>query len=131
MDLRVNSGFALVVVVAALVGTACTSPVGPDAVLSRDVKVDVQNWRESTLDLFAERNLLPFWQGEVRAGHDTVFDLPVEDAEAGPLRFVMFSRGIENVPPVWSDTLELVAGDVVEIVAAPSAEESTILVRSP
>lgn len=131
MDRPTIPGLAFAAVLTALVAAACTSPVGPDAVLSQDVKIDVQNQRDWILDVYAERNLLPFWEANVPADHDTIYDLPVEVAEAGPMRFVFFSRGPENIPPVWSDTLELAAGDVVEIVAAPTAEESTITVRSP
>lgn len=129
--IRRTSALAALGVLALLLTSACTSPTGPDgAVLSQEVKVDVQNDRDWRINIFAERNLLPVWQATVHAGRDTLLDFPLETAEAGPLRFVFFPQDPEPVPGLWSDTLQLVAGDVVEIVAAANIRNSSITVRS-
>lgn len=123
-------GLALVALAAALLVSACTSPTGPEVVVSQDVKIDVQNDREWSINIFASRDLLPVWEQSVAAGNDTIFDFPIQTALEGPVRFVVFPQDPRPVANVWSDTLELMAGDVVEIVAAANIGESSIEVRS-
>lgn len=123
-------GLALLALAATLLVSACTSPTGPEVVVSQDVKIDVQNDREWSINIYASRHLLPVWEQSVEAGNDTVFDFPLQTAQDGPVRFVVFPQDPEPVANVWSDTLQLVAGDVVEIVAAPEIEDSSIERRS-
>lgn len=123
-------GLALVALAATLLVSACTSPTGPEVVVSQDVKIDVQNDREWSINIFASRDLLPVWEQSVAAGNDTIFDFPIQTALDGPVRFVVFPQDPRPVANVWSDTLELMAGDVVEIVAAEVIGESSIEIRS-
>lgn len=123
-------GLALVALAATLLVSACTSPTGPEFVVSQDVKIDVQNDREWSINIFASRDLLPVWEQSVAAGNDTIFDFPIQTALEGPVRFVVFPQDPRPVANVWSDTLELMAGDVVEIVAAANIGESSIEIRS-
>lgn len=124
---------ALLALPALLATSACSESdaTGPEAAASQEVKVDIDNDREWSVNIFAERDLLPVWQGGARAGQDTILDFPVETAEAGPLRFVVFPQDPGPVPNVWSDTLELARGDVVEILIGADIEDSSILIQSP
>lgn len=123
-------GLALLALAATLLVSACTSPTGPEVVVSQDVQIDVQNDREWSINIFASRDLLPVWDQSVPAGNDTIFDFPIQTALDGPVRFVVFPQDPEPVANVWSDTLELMAGDVVEIVAAVDIRDSSIEIRS-
>lgn len=123
-------GLALLALAATLLVSACTSPTGPEVVVSEDVKIDVQNDREWSINVFASRNLLPVWEESVEAGGDTIFDFPIQTALEGPVRFVVFPQDPRPVANVWSDTLQLTAGDVVEIVAAADIRDSSIEIRS-
>lgn len=123
---------ALLALPALLVTSACSGSdaTGPEAA-SQDVKVDVDNDRDWSVNIYAERDLLPVWQGSARAGQDTILDFPFATAEAGPLRFIVLPQDPGPVPNVWSDTLELARGDVVEIIVGADIEDSSILLESP
>lgn len=124
---------ALLALPAFLATSACSGSdaTGPEAASSQEVKVDVENERDWGIVIFAERNLLPVWEGGAGAGQDTILDFPVSTAEAGPLRFLVLPQDPGPVPNVWSDTLELSRGDVVEIIIGEDIEDSSILLQSP